>query len=207
MTGRCESVRCLFWMIMHRSWCKFSHKVEHSLVEACQWVGAASREMAHKLLASFPALSGHHHLIIQIRICWCPSKSLGSMQPNSQVIKLMMHNDINTSWIWQHSSNIIAHHLICTQRSSLTGGLEKGRRLRNHLGTIRCGKNGHFELTNYPPPVSGLTDAVNLSAKLRLSVLQVRKLQDKVSKCQEAVKKSKENYELALLDITNYNSR
>merc|ERR1712130_1053048 len=30
---------------------------------------------------------------------------------------------------------------------------------------------------------------------------------DKVSKCQEAVKKSKENYELALLDITNYNSR
>ena len=36
---------------------------------------------------------------------------------------------------------------------------------------------------------------------------QVRKLQDKVSKCQEAVKKSKENYELALLDITNYNSR
>ena len=35
----------------------------------------------------------------------------------------------------------------------------------------------------------------------------MRKLQDKVSKCQEAVKKSKENYELALLDITNYNSR
>ena len=23
--------------------------------------------------------------------------------------------------------------------------------LRNHLGTIRCGKNDHFELTNYPP--------------------------------------------------------
>ena len=79
--------------------------------------------------------------------------------------------------------------------------------LRNHLGTIRCGKTDPFELTNFPPPVSGLTDAVDLSAILRLSVLQVRKLQDKVSKCQEAVKKSKENYELALLDITNYNSR
>ena len=35
----------------------------------------------------------------------------------------------------------------------------------------------------------------------------MRKLQDKVNKSQEAVKKCKENYELALLDITNYNSR
>jgi hypothetical protein len=35
----------------------------------------------------------------------------------------------------------------------------------------------------------------------------LRKLQDKVSRSQEAVKKSKEQYELALLDINNYNSR
>ena len=54
-------------------------------------------------------------------------------------------------------------------------------------------------------PVSGLTPY--LSTILSFYFVQVRKLQDKVSKCQEAVKKSKENYELALLDITNYNSR
>ena len=40
-----------------------------------------------------------------------------------------------------------------------------------------------------------------------IHIFQVRKLQDKVNKCQETVKKCKENYELALLDITNYNSR
>ena len=39
----------------------------------------------------------------------------------------MMHSNIDTSWFWQHSSNVIAHHPICTQSSSLTGGLEKGR--------------------------------------------------------------------------------
>merc|ERR1719211_881355 len=37
--------------------------------------------------------------------------------------------------------------------------------------------------------------------------LQVRKLQDKVSKCQDNVKKSKDQYELAVSDINNYNSR
>merc|ERR550517_1582502 len=37
--------------------------------------------------------------------------------------------------------------------------------------------------------------------------VQVRKLQDKVSKCQDNVKKSKEQYELAVSDINNYNSR
>merc|ERR1712088_972089 len=47
----------------------------------------------------------------------------------------------------------------------------------------------------------------NATKDSSLSQDQVRKLQDKVSECQEAVKKSKENYELALLDITNYNSR
>ena len=36
---------------------------------------------------------------------------------------------------------------------------------------------------------------------------QVRKLQDKVSKCQDNVKKSKDQYELAVSDINNYNSR
>ena len=35
----------------------------------------------------------------------------------------------------------------------------------------------------------------------------MRKLQDKVARCQDAVKKSKEQYELSLLDINNYNSR
>ena len=35
----------------------------------------------------------------------------------------------------------------------------------------------------------------------------MRKLQDKVSKCQDNVKKSKDQYELAVSDINNYNSR
>ena len=39
------------------------------------------------------------------------------------------------------------------------------------------------------------------------SMLQVRKLQDKVSKCQDNVKKCREQYEIAVSDITNYNSR
>jgi len=47
----------------------------------------------------------------------------------------------------------------------------------------------------------------NATKDSSLSQDQVRKLQDKVSKCQEAVKKCKDNYELALLDISNYNSR
>ena len=38
-------------------------------------------------------------------------------------------------------------------------------------------------------------------------MLQVRKLQDKVSKCQDNVKKCREQYEIAVSDITNYNSR
>ena len=38
-------------------------------------------------------------------------------------------------------------------------------------------------------------------------LFQVRKLQDKVSKSATSVKKTKEEYELALLDINNYNSR
>ena len=36
---------------------------------------------------------------------------------------------------------------------------------------------------------------------------QVRKLQDKVSKSQDNVKKCREQYEIAVSDITNYNSR
>ena len=32
-------------------------------------------------------------------------------------------------------------------------------------------------------------------------------MQDKVSKCQDNVKKSKDQYELAVSDINNYNSR
>ena len=36
---------------------------------------------------------------------------------------------------------------------------------------------------------------------------QVRKLQDKVSKCQDNTKKCRETYEIAVSDITNYNSR
>jgi len=47
----------------------------------------------------------------------------------------------------------------------------------------------------------------NANSDSSLSQDQVRKLQDKVVKCEEAVKKTKEQYELALLDINNYNSR
>lgn len=47
----------------------------------------------------------------------------------------------------------------------------------------------------------------NANADSSLSQDQLRKLQDKVSRCQDTVKKSKEQYELALLDINNYNSR
>ena len=42
---------------------------------------------------------------------------------------------------------------------------------------------------------------------MTISMLQVRKLQDKVSKCQDNVKKCREQYEIAVSDITNYNSR
>merc|ERR1719154_917187 len=47
----------------------------------------------------------------------------------------------------------------------------------------------------------------NANSDSSLSQDQVRKLQDKVSKSGSAVKKTKEEYELALLDINNYNSR
>eukprot|EP00088_Acartia_fossae_P017713 TRINITY_DN2012_c0_g1_i2.p1 TRINITY_DN2012_c0_g1~~TRINITY_DN2012_c0_g1_i2.p1 ORF type:complete len:472 (-),score=85.44 TRINITY_DN2012_c0_g1_i2:190-1605(-) len=47
----------------------------------------------------------------------------------------------------------------------------------------------------------------NANSDSSLSQDQVRKLQDKVSKCATSVKKTKEEYELALLDINNYNSR
>jgi len=47
----------------------------------------------------------------------------------------------------------------------------------------------------------------NANSDSSLSQDQVRKLQDKVSKCATSVKKTKEDYELALLDINNYNSR
>jgi len=64
--------------------------------------------------------------------------------------------------------------------------------------------NYHLACKNEKTAVNQERNATKDSS---LSQDQVRKLQDKVSKCQEAVKKCKENYELALLDITNYNSR
>ena len=112
---------------------------------------------------------------------------------------------IYLSWFWQHSSNVIAHQLICTQRSSLTGGSwRKDGSEKSPHPPLELAKTATL---NRPiiHPVSGLT--AYLSTILSFYFVQVRKLQDKVSKCQEAVKKSKENYELALLDITNYNSR
>jgi len=68
----------------------------------------------------------------------------------------------------------------------------------------KCKTNYHMACKNEKTAVNQERNATKDSS---LSQDQVRKLQDKVSKCQEAVKKSKENYELALLDITNYNSR
>jgi len=68
----------------------------------------------------------------------------------------------------------------------------------------KCKSNYHTACKNEKTAVNQERNATKDSS---LSQDQVRKLQDKVSKCQEAVKKSKENYELALLDITNYNSR
>jgi len=47
----------------------------------------------------------------------------------------------------------------------------------------------------------------NANSDSSLSQDQMRKLKDKVSKCEDSVKKTKEQYELALLDINNYNSR
>jgi len=47
----------------------------------------------------------------------------------------------------------------------------------------------------------------NATADSSLSQDQLRKLQDKVSKCSDGVGKTKDQYELALLDINNYNSR
>jgi len=47
----------------------------------------------------------------------------------------------------------------------------------------------------------------NATKDSSLSQDQVRKLQDKVAKSQETVKKCKDTYELALLDITNNNSK
>lgn len=64
--------------------------------------------------------------------------------------------------------------------------------------------NYHIACKNEKTAVNQERNATKDSS---LSQDQVRKLQDKVTKCQDAVKKSKESYELALLDITNYNSR
>jgi len=64
--------------------------------------------------------------------------------------------------------------------------------------------NYHIACKNEKTAVNQERNATKDSS---LSQDQVRKLQDKVSKGQDAVKKSKENYELALLDITNYNAR
>jgi len=64
--------------------------------------------------------------------------------------------------------------------------------------------NYHMACKNEKTAVNQERNATKDSS---LSQDQVRKLQDKVQKCQDAVKKSKEQYELALLDITNYNSR
>jgi len=64
--------------------------------------------------------------------------------------------------------------------------------------------NYHLACKNEKTAVNQERNATKDSS---LSQDQVRKLQDKVSKCQDTVKKCKENYELALLDITNYNSR
>jgi len=47
----------------------------------------------------------------------------------------------------------------------------------------------------------------NANSDSSLSQDQMRKLQDKVSKSEDQVKKTKDQYELALLDINNYNSR
>jgi len=64
--------------------------------------------------------------------------------------------------------------------------------------------NYHLACKNEKTAVNQERNATKDSS---LSQDQVRKLQEKVQKCQDAVKKTKENYELALLDITNYNSR
>jgi len=64
--------------------------------------------------------------------------------------------------------------------------------------------NYHMACKNEKTAVNQERNATKDSS---LSQDQVRKLQDKVNKCQEQVKKCKDNYELALLDITNYNSR
>ena len=178
------------------------------------WWCTEERDGGTQTLALLLVHPLHSFLVIQPAPPYHPDKdllmqgaSLYATQFTGYQLMLMMHSDIDTSWMWQlHSSNVIVHLLICTQRSSLTGGLEKGRLWEITSAPLDAAKTATL---NWPiiHPVSGLTDAVDLSAILRLSVLQVRKLQDKVSKCQEAVKKSKENYELALLDITNYNSR
>jgi len=54
---------------------------------------------------------------------------------------------------------------------------------------------------------SAVNQERNATKDSSLSQDSVRKLQDKVSKCQDNVKKSKEQYELAVSDINNYNSR
>eukprot|EP00092_Neocalanus_flemingeri_P029726 GFUD01032274.1.p1 GENE.GFUD01032274.1~~GFUD01032274.1.p1 ORF type:complete len:434 (+),score=121.81 GFUD01032274.1:728-2029(+) len=64
--------------------------------------------------------------------------------------------------------------------------------------------NYHLACKNEKTAVNQERNATKDSS---LSQDQVRKLQEKVSKAQEGVKKCKENYELALLDISNYNSR
>jgi len=68
----------------------------------------------------------------------------------------------------------------------------------------KCKANYHIACKSEKTAVNQERNATKDSS---LSQDQVRKLQEKVQKCQETVKKSKENYELALLDITNYNSR
>jgi len=54
---------------------------------------------------------------------------------------------------------------------------------------------------------SAVNQERNATKDSSLSQDSVRKLQDKVSKCQDNVKKSKDQYELAVSDINNYNSR
>jgi len=54
---------------------------------------------------------------------------------------------------------------------------------------------------------SAVNQERNATKDSSLSQDAVRKLQDKVTKCQDNVKKCKEQYELAVSDITNYNSR
>jgi len=71
----------------------------------------------------------------------------------------------------------------------------------------KCDKaksNYHLACKNEKSAVNQERNATKDSS---LSQDAVRKLQDKVSKCQDNVKKCREQYEIAVSDITNYNSR